>query len=118
MIAADIDDCIGETQAAVQHWAQLVTENLRTQLQLWESTFVQFNDELETERTVRNWKIPTHEMIYRIPNANQDQTAYASDTFLAVYGAVCAVKYAEIDGRISTAQRDQVVADWNAAWGF
>ncbi len=118
MIAANIEAAIANTQTAVQHWAQDVTENLYTRLSNWESTFPQFDDAIEAERTVRNWKVPTHNVLARIPNALQDQSEYASDTFLVVYGAVCAARYAQVDGRITAAQRDQVLADWNTYWGY
>lgn len=118
MIAADIDDCIEQTIAAVTHWAGQAAESLYDHLQNWEATFVQFNDDSVDQRTVRNWKVPTHRALQGVPAGIGDQTIYAQDVFRVVFQACCAAKFAQIDGRITTAQRNQFVTDWNTCWGF
>jgi hypothetical protein len=117
MPAADIDEAIAESQAGVNRVAADVARNLWDAVNDWEATFLQFNDTIEAERTVRNWKVPAHRLLALIPNANQDQSEHANDTFLVVYGATCAVKYAAIDGRITGAQQAIYLAAWNNSWG-
>jgi hypothetical protein len=117
MPAADIDEAIAETQAGVNRICADVLENLWQNLSDFEAIFVIFSDNVPAERTVRNWKIPINHVLSRIPNALGDQSAFANDVFLAVYGATCAVKYAAIDGRITGAQQAAYLGEWNNNWG-
>lgn len=117
--AADIDEAIGLTQFNVETVASDVGASLRVQLDLWmNGALAQFNDANENERTVRNWKVPTQHLLSRLPVAAGQQLAAQSDACLVVYKCVCAAKYAEAAGRITALQLAQVLAAWNAAWGF
>lgn len=116
-VAANIDAAIGLTQSHTRHAALDVLISLRTQLELWASTFVQFDDEDEDERTVRNWKVPTQHLLVRVP-AGLGQQDELNEAMIVVYGGVCAAKYARLAGRITAAQLAQVLADWNTAWSY
>lgn len=118
MIAANINECISWSMPAVTHWAQSAADNLYEHLQNWETTFLQFLDNNENQRTVRNWKIPANYLLASIPNANQDQSEYISDVARVVFGACSAARFAQAAGRITNAQLTQFVGDWNTYWGF
>lgn len=118
MIAGSLAEAAGSTMFAVQHWAQNPAINIHDNLANWESTFLQFDEESVDQRTVRNWKVPTAQVLASISNVAEEQTRFASDIAVVVYAAVCAAFFADADGRITPAQAAQVLADWNTYWGW
>ena len=117
-IAVTIDDTIEYSFSHVQTVAMDVAQSLRAQLTVWASTFAQFDEEIEAQRTVRNWEVPTNLLIQQLPLPVGLQLEAMNEAWSVVWQACCAAKYAEIDGRITALQLAQVVADWNTAWGY
>lgn len=117
------------TQAIDEVVANIVSKRttLRTSFLLWLNVFGEtlptsgppfspLEERSLGNRSVRNWQPISRVLLERIP---VDPTAGRLDTERVidiVFRTANAVKFAEIAGDITTAQRDAILAQYNLAW--
>lgn len=116
-MAATLEEAIGDTQRGVTVAATTPATDLWQNLSEFEAMFAQFNENVETERTVRNWKVPISRILAKVPvGAGNDNSDLAPELVLVVYQATCAAKFAADAGRITPAQAANFLFWWNNSW--
>jgi len=119
--ATTTSECMQLAYRNVNHWAgqSLPADNLRAHAILFLDAFAHLSDDDDNERTVRDWKVPSAFIAYRLPTAFNSQTyEWVNDVALVVYNASVAAYWAQVENRISAADAAAFVAAWNTAWGF
>lgn len=114
VVATTLNDAIALTnqQVGLGNPLNLLNQQITQFTAAWTPNFDRLN---ENDRTLRNWEVRSQVVINETPvigNAQERQ---------AVINVICRVMYAaiaaETAGRITTAQRDAVLAAWNASVG-
>ena len=119
--AATIDEAAILSYLNVEYTARIVNpaDNLRLHALTFLAAFVPFDDNLESNHPVRDWKVPAAEIAYRLPTAlNVACPQYTADVARIVYSACMACIQGLAAGRVTAGQVTAFVAAWNTAWGF
>lgn len=112
--ATTLEEAIAQTNSRVAQGnaASLLNQQITTFNSLWGP---EFDKEKEKERTVRNWFVQAN--LVRKQTPTQGNAQERQD----VVNIACRVMYAtiaaEAAGRITSAQRDSVLAAWNNSFG-
>ena len=122
-IAADIDEAIGLAGFNIGAVSDAVNQSLLDQFDIWQAqAFAPFASSSSAKtRTVGNWLSAT--ALVRVAIAEQGAGFLDTDSYAAgqatevVTRALWAAKTARALNYITVAQRDAVLAAYNAAWG-
>jgi hypothetical protein len=114
--AATIEQAMADTYGAVfSRCADGTADMAQRLLDFLENAWNLLDAENPNHARVYNWRIPLQRIVNEMPYGNLVTTQWASDIFLAVYGATCAAKYAADDGDITAAMEAQFLVGWNVA---
>lgn len=126
-MAADIDEAIRDCDVDIAAISESAVRSLFNEMVAWiQGMFTDpataiFSNTFEAnadQRTVRDWVAPSFLALETIEGpGNLDSTPFSAASVIdVVFRTLNAVKFAEINGRISTAQRDAVVVLYTARW--
>jgi hypothetical protein len=113
---------VGTLQGALRTVVPNVDANNNlTQYNLWLDIFGQsvsppFNNRVVNQRTVTNWIYPSLEVRDELPSAGDFSNQETEAVIDIVFRTLSAVIAAEDAGRISAAQADMVLDQYNLAW--
>jgi hypothetical protein len=125
-MAVDIDEAIRDCDFDINAVSEDPLASLFAQMRDWirnmftNATAI-FGPDVEAnanQRTVRDWVAPSFVALGMIEGTGLGQSTpfSASQVVDAVFRTLNAVKFAEINGRITTVQRDAVVTLYTATW--
>lgn len=123
VVAATLEEAIGITNTQVGG-ANTIVSALQVAFTAWNDLATgwpaSFNRLNTNDRTIRNWFVQSRIVETRTPAGGLGAFAGAQER-QDVVDIVCRVCWAAVgarsDGRITIAQRDAVLAAWNASWG-
>jgi hypothetical protein len=117
MAVADINEAIDKVVENVLPKGATMAANLAQWLVLFGPTINNpFDENKPDERTVRDWQVPTRRAFGEIPDTGVSPIWLTEEIVTIVNATLEAVRAANAAGRITQAQEDDVVAQYNIAW--
>jgi hypothetical protein len=117
MPAANIDEAIADVVTNVIIKAPVMATALSLWLVIFGPTISNpFDENKPGQRTVRDWQVPTRRAFGEIPDTGVSPDWLTEEIISIVNATLEAVRAANAAGRISQAQEDDTVAQYNIAW--